>query len=286
MHRPTISPHRPTGVFLAVLLCCGVFGTALADGGDETLGVVSSVKLPPQAKGKPPSWAGQAYRQGVVSVANPYGAEAGAKMLEQGGNAIDAAVAIAYALNVVEPQSAGIGGGGFMMIHLAKSGETFAIDSREKAPAAATPTMFAGMSFTAASTSGLAVGVPGMVRGTALAVEQLGPAAAGAACSRRRSSSPTTASPPRRATCRSSCSSARRNYPESGRLLLPRRRVARGRPADAGAERAAGRDAAHDRARRPGRLLHPQGGDIATGIVEGQKRVDPADAAAGKPPAA
>ena len=96
-------------------------------------------------QGQSASWAGTAFRKGVVAVANPYGAEAGAQMLEQGGNAIDAAVAIAYALNVVEPQSAGIGGGGFMMIHLASTGHTFAIDSREKAPAAATPDMFVGV---------------------------------------------------------------------------------------------------------------------------------------------
>ena len=96
------------------------------------------------------------------------------RILEQGGNAIDAAVAVAYALNVVEPQSAGIGGGGFMLIHLAKSGETFAIDSRERAPAGATSTMFAGLNFTQASTSGISVGVPGMVRGTALAIEKWG----------------------------------------------------------------------------------------------------------------
>ncbi len=108
-------------------------------------------------------------------MSNPYGAEAGAKVLEAGGNAIDAAVAIAYALNVVEPQSAGIGGGGFMMIHHAASGKTLTIDSREKAPAGATPDMFVGMpGFAVQSLSGVAVGVPGMVRGTALAVERYG----------------------------------------------------------------------------------------------------------------
>jgi gamma-glutamyltranspeptidase/glutathione hydrolase len=119
--------------------------------------------------------ASPAFHQGVVAVANPHAAEAGAKILEQGGNAVDAAVAIAYALNVVEPQSAGIGGGGFMLIHLASSGRTFAIDSRETAPAAATNLLFSGISnFTAASLSGVAVGVPGMVRGTAHALEHYG----------------------------------------------------------------------------------------------------------------
>ena len=114
----------------------------------------------------------QPYSQGVVAAANPYAAEAGAKMLEQGGNAIDAAVAIAYALNVVEPQSAGIGGGGFMMIHLAATGQTFTIDSRETAPAGAARDMFVGVP--SASLQGVAVGVPGMVRGTELAVKQYG----------------------------------------------------------------------------------------------------------------
>ncbi|HEY6135751.1 MAG TPA: gamma-glutamyltransferase [Rubrivivax sp.] len=164
--------NRPTALRLAALLACSAFTWAHADGGDETLGVESSIQLPPKAQGNPPSWAGQAFRKGVVSVANPYGAEAGARILEQGGNAIDAAVAIAYALNVVEPQSAGIGGGGFMMIHLASTGKTFAIDTRERAPAAATPSMLDGVP--SASLQGVAVGVPGMVRGTALALERHG----------------------------------------------------------------------------------------------------------------
>jgi gamma-glutamyltranspeptidase/glutathione hydrolase len=163
---------RRAPLSLAVLLACSVVAAAHADEGDETLGVESSVTLPPQAKGNPPSWAGKAFRQGVVTAGNPYGAEAGAKILEQGGNAIDAAVAIAYALNVVEPQSAGIGGGGFMMIHLAKTGQTLAIDSRERAPAGATRDMFVGVPN--ATLQGVAVGVPGMVRGTALALEQYG----------------------------------------------------------------------------------------------------------------
>jgi gamma-glutamyltranspeptidase/glutathione hydrolase len=126
---------------------------------------------------------GPAYRRGVVAVANPYAAEAGARVLQLGGNAIDAAVAIVYALNVVEPQSAGVGGGGFMMIHLSGNGgagrgphatmsSTFAIDSREKAPAGSTPTMFVGVPNP--SLQGVAVGVPGMVRGTELALDRFG----------------------------------------------------------------------------------------------------------------
>ena len=132
--------------------------------------VVTAPDLPGLEKQRPET--GRAFRQGVVTVANPYGAEAGAKILEAHGNAIDAAVAIAYALNVVEPQSAGVGGGGFMMIHVAKTGETFFIDTREKAPAAATPDMFVGVP--SSSLQGVAVGVPGMVRGTALALERFG----------------------------------------------------------------------------------------------------------------
>ena len=165
---------RRSRILVAVLLAVGVAAVAQADGGDETLGVSSSVVLPPKAKGTPPSWAGKAFRQGVLSVANPYGAEAGAKILERGGNAIDAAVAIAYALNVVEPQSAGIGGGGFMMIHLAKSGKTVIVDSREEAPAGATPDMFVGQPFSRRSLQGVAVGVPGMVRGTEVALKDYG----------------------------------------------------------------------------------------------------------------
>ncbi|MCU0965900.1 MAG: gamma-glutamyltransferase [Burkholderiaceae bacterium] len=171
---------RASALRMAVLLGCAAAGCAHADSDRETLGVVSSVDLPAQAKGNPPSWTGRAFRQGVVTAANPFGAEAGAKILEQGGNAIDAAVAVAYALNVVEPQSAGIGGGGFMMIHLAATGQTITIDSREKAPAGARRDMFVGMPTTTppvlapASLSGVAVGVPGMVRGTELALQRYG----------------------------------------------------------------------------------------------------------------
>jgi len=171
MSRPDFALRRFSRIAVAVLLACGTVSLANADS-DDTLGNSTTVTLPPQSNGKPPSWAGRAFRQGVVSVANPYGAEAGAQILEEGGNAIDAAVAIAYALNVVEPQSAGIGGGGFMMIHLAGTGQTFFIDTREKAPAGATSTMFVGVPN--ATLQGVAVGVPGMVRGTALALERYG----------------------------------------------------------------------------------------------------------------
>ncbi|MCD6707688.1 MAG: gamma-glutamyltransferase [Thiobacillus sp.] len=115
---------------------------------------------------------------GVVAVSHPAAAAAGARVLAQGGNAIDAAAAVQFALNVVEPQSSGIGGGGFMLVHLAKTGESFIVDSRERAPAAASADMFAPdglpMQFPLASTSGLAVGVPGTLRGVDTALRRWG----------------------------------------------------------------------------------------------------------------
>jgi gamma-glutamyltranspeptidase/glutathione hydrolase len=115
---------------------------------------------------------------GVVAVSHPAAAAAGARMLATGGNAIDAAAAVQFALNVVEPQASGIGGGGFMLVHLAKTNETFIVDSRERAPAQARADQFAPeglpMPFPLASTSGLAVGVPGTVRGVDTALKRWG----------------------------------------------------------------------------------------------------------------
>jgi gamma-glutamyltranspeptidase/glutathione hydrolase len=120
-------------------------------------------------------------RGGVVATSEPQAARVGAEVLRAGGNAVDAAAAVQFALNVLEPQSSGIGGGGFMMIHLAGSGRTFIVDSRETAPAAAEPDMFLTASdpssafpFDVRSTSGIAVGVPGTLRGLALALESWG----------------------------------------------------------------------------------------------------------------
>ncbi len=106
--------------------------------------------------------------RGLVSAADPRAAEAGAAMLRQGGSAADAAIATMLALTVVEPQSSGIGGGGFF-VHGAADGTVDTLDGRETAPAAATPAWFIGEDgrprpFMDAVLSGLSVGVPGNVR--------------------------------------------------------------------------------------------------------------------------
>ncbi|GAB3679572.1 gamma-glutamyltransferase [Salinisphaera aquimarina] len=121
-------------------------------------------------------------RGGVVTTTEPNAARAGARILREGGNAIDAAAAVAFALNVVEPQSSGLGGGGFMVVYDAKHHQTWTVDSRETAPAAATPDMFVpftdagsvGGGFGVASTTGLAAGVPGTVRSVELALDRWG----------------------------------------------------------------------------------------------------------------
>ncbi len=101
--------------------------------------------------------------------------EAGVEILRAGGNAVDAAIAAAFALAVAQPQSTGIGGGGFLLIRLA-DGRAFAIDARETAPAAATPDLYTrpGVPDTASLVGGLAVGTPGLVAGLVLALEAHG----------------------------------------------------------------------------------------------------------------
>jgi gamma-glutamyltranspeptidase / glutathione hydrolase len=78
----------------------------------------------------------------MVAAANPLAVNAGVKTLAAGGSAVDAAIAVQMVLNLVEPQSSGIGGGAFMLHHDASKKETIAYDGRETAPAAATADMF------------------------------------------------------------------------------------------------------------------------------------------------
>lgn len=108
-------------------------------------------------------------KKGMVVSAHPLASEAGISMLRKGGNAVDAAVATTFAISVVEPFSAGIGGGGFLLMHSEKTGDIKALDFRERAPLKATRNMYLdaeGKVRPNASINGyLAVGTPGTVAG-------------------------------------------------------------------------------------------------------------------------
>lgn len=116
---------------------------------------------------------------GMVVSANAMASEVGARVLEQGGNAVDAAIATGFALAVVHPTAGNIGGGGFMVVRF-PDGRTTAFDFREKAPLAAYPEMWLDAngeySYERHHASRLAVGVPGTVAGFALAHERYGTA--------------------------------------------------------------------------------------------------------------
>jgi gamma-glutamyltranspeptidase/glutathione hydrolase len=105
----------------------------------------------------------------MVVAAHPLAVDAGLKMLERGGSATDAAIAVQMVLNLVEPQASGIGGGAFIMHYDATKKITSAYDGRETAPQAATPELFIGadgkpMRFQDAVIGGRSVGVPGLLR--------------------------------------------------------------------------------------------------------------------------
>lgn len=116
-------------------------------------------------------------RHGMVSTASGPASEAGVEILRKGGNAVDAAVATAFALAVTYPTAGNIGGGGFMIIRMA-DGRASAVDYRETASANASKTMFLdarGEVIAGASKTGhRSVGVPGTVAGMALALEKFG----------------------------------------------------------------------------------------------------------------
>lgn len=107
---------------------------------------------------------------GMVVSAHPLASEVGLDILNQGGNAVDAAIAMQYTLTVTEPMMSGIGGGGFMMVYDANTKETTIINSRERAPAGADPEMFLkddgeAMEFQDRVIHGNSVGVPGTPAG-------------------------------------------------------------------------------------------------------------------------
>ena len=120
-------------------------------------------------------------KQGVVSAGRAEAAQIGRDILARGGNAIDAAVAVAFAMGVCEPNASGIGGGGFMLIRDGKTGKTVFLDFRENAPAAASPAMYTpkapGSNYDKDMGNvygGKSVGVPGDVAGLLYALEHYG----------------------------------------------------------------------------------------------------------------
>jgi len=115
---------------------------------------------------------------GMVVTSHALATAAGLTVLQNGGNAVDAAVTVAFVLAVVQPRSGNLGGGGFMLISSEQKNEVVAVDYRETAPAAATVDMFLDpqgeVDYEASRFSHRAAGVPGSVAGLALALEKYG----------------------------------------------------------------------------------------------------------------
>ncbi|HFM3005248.1 TPA: gamma-glutamyltransferase [Escherichia coli] len=158
-----IKPTFLRRVAIAALLTGSCFSTVAAP--PVSYGVEEDVFHPVRAK------------QGMVASVDVTATQVGVDILKEGGNAVDAAVAVGYALAVTHPQAGNLGGGGFMLIR-SKNGNTTAIDFREMAPAKATRDMFLDDQGNTDSkkslTSHLASGTPGTVAGFSLALDKYG----------------------------------------------------------------------------------------------------------------
>lgn len=166
-------PPRPLRAVTAAVVAA-TLALAGCAGGNSTPWFGSAPETPPSAA---PVQAPMA-RGPFVSAANPLAVEAGLKVLRAGGSAVDAAVAVQAVLGLVEPQSSGLGGGAFMMVFDARTGEVTSYDGRETAPAAATPELFfengRPLGFGDAVLSGRSTGVPGAVAMLAMAQQAHG----------------------------------------------------------------------------------------------------------------
>ena len=144
------------------------FRIVLTRPGDHTLHAIVSGSTPAEWDVHPDSRTRELYvnhygENGVVATDHPLATQAGVEILENGGNAFDAAAAVQFVLAVVQPHLNGLGGGSNAVVRDGKTGETFAIDARETAPAATTPTTYMSLSGRVRP-NGFAVGVPGTVR--------------------------------------------------------------------------------------------------------------------------
>ena len=172
MHLPHSIRSRPFAVLLVIFLsCCLVFPFSLYAQVAENVAITrydNSLEIfhPVRASG------------GMVASDQRLASEVGADILRQGGNAVDAAVAVGFALAVVLPYAGNLGGGGFMLIRDAKTGSVNALDFRETAPAAARRDMFLdqqGQVIPGKSTiTPYSVAVPGTVAGLISASQQFG----------------------------------------------------------------------------------------------------------------
>ncbi|WP_425467183.1 gamma-glutamyltransferase [Paracoccus gahaiensis] len=142
----------------------GASGEAIATDVFGDLDAPARDALATKAEGRPVTAA-----DWMVTAAHPLAVQAGARVLEQGGSAADAMVAVQAVLGLVEPQSSGLGGGAFLVWYHAETGEVTTLDGRETAPMAATPTLFQDeegepLAFMEAVIGGRSVGTPGTPR--------------------------------------------------------------------------------------------------------------------------